>query len=70
MANRWEWLNTPSLTHPHLKLEHYNTFHSLILMKYSRKIGEGGSILGPHTVQIFNINGGGCFDEKNLRATV
>ena len=30
VANGWEWPNTPSLTHPHLKLEHYNTFHSLM----------------------------------------
>ena len=31
MANGWEWPNIPSLTHPHLKLEHYDTFHSLML---------------------------------------
>ena len=30
VVNGWEWSDTPSLTHPHLKLEHYNTFHSLM----------------------------------------
>ena len=30
-------------THPHMKFEHDTTFHSLIFMKYSRKIGGGGN---------------------------
>ena len=37
VANGWEWPNTPSLTHPLLKLEHYNTFHSLIFNEIFQK---------------------------------